>query len=90
MLKKILSSVLLFTLILGIHSVSALTKKSVLNNYADIALAGYEDSLTTAEALHSAIKGLISNPSEASLSAAKAAWIMARHSSDSNHFGRLS
>ena len=50
----------------------------VLDNYANIALAKYEDSLTTARALDAAIDGLIASPSEATLLAARAAWIAAR------------
>ncbi|GAB5469293.1 MAG: imelysin family protein [Rhodospirillales bacterium] len=51
---------------------------AVLETYADIAQAGYEDALTTAEALDAAIDGLLANPTEASLNAARAAWIAAR------------
>lgn len=50
----------------------------VVATYADIALAGYSDSLSTARALDVAIDGLIANPSAATLGAAKAAWIAAR------------
>ncbi len=50
----------------------------VLENYANIALAGYEDSLATAQALDSAIDTLIASPSQASLNAARAAWITSR------------
>lgn len=50
----------------------------VLANYADIALAGYEDSLTTAKALDAAVDALIANPSEETLAAARAAWKAAR------------
>jgi putative iron-regulated protein len=50
----------------------------VLTTYADIALAGYEDSLATAKALDAAIDALIANPSEATLQAAKDAWKAAR------------
>jgi len=46
----------------------------VLSNYADIALAGYEDSLLTAQALDQAIDALIADPSEATLTAAREAW----------------
>ncbi|WP_419905729.1 imelysin family protein [Kiloniella sp.] len=51
---------------------------SVIKNYADIALAGYQDSLTSAKALDSAINTLIASPSDASLNAARAAWVAAR------------
>ena len=50
----------------------------VLANYADMALAGYEDALSTAKALDAAIDALIANPSEATLQAAKDAWKAAR------------
>ena len=52
--------------------------EAVLNTYAEIALAGYEDSLVSARALGAAIDALVSGPSEATLSAARAAWIAAR------------
>ena len=52
--------------------------KAVLETYADIALAKYEDSLATVKALDAAIDALIAAPSEATLKAAKAAWIVAR------------
>ena len=51
---------------------------AVLNTYADIALAGYQDSLTTAKALDKAVKALIANPSVQALDAARAAWKAAR------------
>jgi putative iron-regulated protein len=51
---------------------------AILDTYADIALAGYEDSLTTAKALDAAIDTLIATPTEATLSAAKDAWKAAR------------
>jgi putative iron-regulated protein len=50
----------------------------VLTTYSDIAEATYGDSLTSAQALSAAIDTLISDPSETSLAAAKAAWIQAR------------
>jgi putative iron-regulated protein len=50
----------------------------VLTAYADLALAGYEDSLATAKALDVAIDALIANPREETLQAAKDAWKAAR------------
>ena len=50
----------------------------VLATYADIALAGYEDSLAAAKALDGAIDALIASPSEATLTAARDAWKAAR------------
>ena len=57
---------------------SAPSGSDVLKTYADIALAGYQDSLTTAHALDASIQALIAAPSEATLNAARAAWIAAR------------
>jgi putative iron-regulated protein len=54
------------------------TPAAVLETYADIAHAGYEDSLATAHSLRSAIDDLIESPSELSLAQAKAAWLAAR------------
>ncbi len=53
---------------------------AVLKTYADIALAGYEDALTTAKALDAATDALIAAPSEATLAAARDAWKSARPS----------
>lgn len=57
---------------------AAPTEAEVLANYADLALAGYEDALSTAKALDSAIDALIAGPSDATLNAAKDAWKAAR------------
>src|SRR5690606_13071658 len=56
----------------------AADKAAVLETYADIAHAAYEDSLTTAEALLEAVEKLIAEPSEDTLAAAREAWIAAR------------
>lgn len=50
----------------------------VLATYANIAHAGYEDSLTTAKALQAAIATFVAAPTEDNLSAAKTAWLAAR------------
>ena len=50
----------------------------VLKTYADIAQAGYEDSLETARTMKLAIDAFLSEPTEANLRAARAAWIAAR------------
>jgi putative iron-regulated protein len=52
--------------------------EGVLKNYADIAQAGYEDSLETAKTMQLAINAFLSEPTEANLRAARAAWIAAR------------
>ena len=51
---------------------------AVVATYADIALAGYEDSLTLAVALGKAVDALVAQPSPTTLAAARAAWIAAR------------
>lgn len=56
----------------------AVTKSEVLDTYADIAAAGYEDSATAARALKDAVDTLIAEPSAQTLQAARAAWIAAR------------
>jgi putative iron-regulated protein len=52
--------------------------KDVLKTYADIAQAGYEDSLETAKTMKLAIDAFLSEPTEANLRAARASWIAAR------------
>lgn len=52
--------------------------RSVLETNADIALAAYTDSVSTAEALATAINTLTSTPTEENFTAAKAAWRAAR------------
>jgi len=50
----------------------------VLTTYANIAEAGFADSLTTAKTLQAAVDALIADPSEANLQAAKDAWLASR------------
>ncbi|WP_298728007.1 imelysin family protein [uncultured Ferrovibrio sp.] len=54
------------------------TKQAVLKTYADIAQAMYEDSLQGARNLHKAVAALIAKPSEATMKAAREAWLAAR------------
>ncbi len=56
----------------------AQTATEVLSTYADIAEAGYSDSLTTARALQDAVATLIAAPSPRALTAARQAWLAAR------------
>lgn len=66
----------------GLWSLAALPAaadiREVLETYADIALAGYEDSLETAKTLDDAVQHLLAAPSQDSLAAARQAWIAAR------------
>jgi putative iron-regulated protein len=57
---------------------AATDAKAVLTTYSDIALAKYEDSLTSAKALDTAIEALIAKPSDETLKAAREAWKAAR------------
>jgi putative iron-regulated protein len=56
----------------------AVEKADVLDTYADIAAAKYEDSLIAAQRLQSAVDTLIANPSAPALQTAKDAWLAAR------------
>ena len=57
---------------------AATEAKAVLTTYSDIALAKYEDSLTSAKALDAAVEALIAKPSAETLAAAREAWKAAR------------
>ncbi len=50
----------------------------VLSTYADIAHAGYEDALTTARLLDNKVDALVAKPTDATLKAARDAWLAAR------------
>ncbi|WDR04139.1 imelysin family protein [Devosia algicola] len=50
----------------------------VLTTYADIAQAGFEDALSRAKELETAVDALIAAPSEDTLGAARQAWIASR------------
>ncbi len=56
----------------------AADREAILTNYADIAEAGYSDSLAKAKVLQDKVGALIAAPSAASLQAAKDAWLDAR------------
>ena len=77
-LAAILATGLLTAAIFVLPAKAATDAKAVLATYADIALAGYEDSLGTARALDAAVDALIAKPSAETLAAAKEAWKAAR------------
>ncbi|AMY03344.1 imelysin family protein [Mesorhizobium ciceri] len=52
--------------------------KAVNKTYSDIALAKYEDSLTTAQALDKAVDALLATPSVETLNASRDAWKASR------------
>jgi putative iron-regulated protein len=63
---------------IGLAEAEVPTAEAVLTNYADIAHAKYEDSLTTAKALDAAVDAFLGAPSDETLKAAKTAWLAAR------------
>jgi putative iron-regulated protein len=54
------------------------SRQPVLENYAQIVLATYEDTISAARELDKAIDALLANPSEATLNAARERWKAAR------------
>lgn len=56
----------------------AASPEEVLDTYADIAAANFEDSLITAQRLQKGVNALVSAPSAENLNAARAAWLAAR------------
>lgn len=54
------------------------SEAAVVTTYADIALAGYEDALSSAKALQKAVDALVAKPGATTLAAARKAWIDAR------------
>ncbi|MBX2830100.1 MAG: peptidase [Rhodospirillales bacterium] len=63
---------------LGAQAYAAPSAKDVLTTYADIAHAGYEDSLITAKKLQVAVDALVAAPSAETFGAAKSAWLASR------------
>jgi len=53
-------------------------KQKILDTYADIAHATYEDSLTAAQSLQTALGAFLDNPTESGLAQARTSWIAAR------------
>lgn len=72
------TSILTFGIASAASAADAPSKADVLNTYANIAEAKYDDSLIAAKALQEAVNALIAEPSDATLNAARAAWIAAR------------
>jgi len=52
--------------------------EAAVHQYADIAHAAYQDSLNQAKALQEAVEALIDDPSEATMQAAREAWLASR------------
>jgi putative iron-regulated protein len=80
-MKKIITLFAAAALISGCNATrqsGAPSETAVLDHYADLAHAMYEDSLITARALDGAVDTLIARPTETNLNAARAAWKVAR------------
>lgn len=75
-MKHLMSSALGTALLVATPAIA--DKSAVLDNYADIALAKYEDSLATAQTLLTTVKALIDMPSATAQQAAKSAWLASR------------
>ncbi|NDV01023.1 imelysin family protein [Pseudoroseicyclus tamaricis] len=65
-------------LALSASAAMAQSPQDVAATYVDIAEAAYADAVDGAEALQAAVEALIAEPSEETLSAARAAWVASR------------
>ncbi len=68
---------------------AVVTAEAVVANYADLLYANYSDALAGAEALHDAVDAFVEAPSQATLDAAKAAWIASRPSYQQTEIARF-
>jgi putative iron-regulated protein len=60
------------------HAMANPAEHSVLKHYADIAQAGYSDSLATAKLLEKIVNQLVAQPTAKNLNAARQAWVASR------------
>ena len=77
-MKLTLTAAAIALVSVGTAHAQAPAPAAVLETYADIAYAGYEDALTTGQALDASIDALLASPSQSTLLAARAAWVAAR------------
>ena len=77
-LKALAATSMLGAAVFALPAAAETDPKAVIATYADIALAGYEDALTTAKALDQAAAALIAKPSAETLAAAREAWKASR------------
>jgi len=75
-MKKLI--LLATSMLLSAQILAAPAEKAVLEQYADVAHAMYEDALITARALQESVGRLVENPTEDNLAAARSAWKAAR------------
>lgn len=79
-LRKSVLALVAATSMLALQPAHAATDAAaVVKHYADVAHAKYSDALSTAQALDTAIDALIATPSDATLKAAREAWLAARN-----------
>jgi putative iron-regulated protein len=76
-MKRLTAACLITTFLMPLPLLAA-TPEGVVANYANIAEAKFQDSLTTAQALKVAVDALVANPSDETLQAARTAWLAAR------------
>lgn len=62
----------------GVKGVSKQDVRAAAETYADLVYASYDDSVASATALRAAVDAFLEAPSEATLAAAKQAWLAAR------------
>ncbi|RLK08195.1 imelysin family protein [Ruegeria conchae] len=78
-MTKLFTAISALTLsIAGAAVADAPSKADILSTYANIAEAKFDDSLIAAKKLQAAVNALIADPSDATLNAARAAWVAAR------------
>lgn len=77
-LRKSLMTVAISTLITSSVYAATPAKSDIIDNYADIAHATYEDSLITAKQLNTVLGQFLAQPTESNLKKAREAWIAAR------------
>jgi len=78
MKSLILAGTALTAFAAGTTAVLAADKAAVLTNYSNIAEAKYQDSLSTAQDLQTAVNALLAAPSADTLDAARTAWLASR------------
>ncbi len=76
--RRTLVGVGLASIALAAPALAAPRPGEIATTYANIAQATYEDSLTTAKSLKTAIEALLAKPSDATLTQAREAWKAAR------------
>jgi putative iron-regulated protein len=76
--EKMIGAIIATALLIPLTAFSKTEPTDVLISYADIAHAGFEDSLITAKVLQQAISTFVAAPSESTMTAAKEAWIKSR------------